>query len=63
MHWFETADLKFMPFAVEAVQWVVDKGLKIALCSGGPRDEIKLKLKRKGLDKYFETIKDGEYFL
>ena len=56
IEWFQNKELKLMPFAVEAAQWVVNKGLKIALCSGGPRDEILLKLKRTGLDKYFEAI-------
>jgi HAD superfamily hydrolase (TIGR01509 family) len=56
IEWFQNEELKILPFAVETVEAVKAKGLKVAICSGGPRDEVHLKLERTGLAKYFEVV-------
>ena len=56
IEWFQSGDLPLMPFAREAVEYFQAKGLKLAICSGGPRDEVHLKLKRKDLAKYFPVV-------
>jgi HAD superfamily hydrolase (TIGR01509 family) len=57
--WFSEEELSFTPFAEEAVRYCLDSGYKIGLCSGGPREEVMLKIKRKGLDAYFDIIVTG----
>ena len=57
--WFGKESLKPMPHAKEAVQFFIDKGLKIAVCSGSPEEEIKLKLRKTGLDKFSLIITSG----
>ncbi|MDD3032402.1 MAG: HAD family phosphatase [Candidatus Pacebacteria bacterium] len=55
--WFSTKELGLMPFAREIVEYFFNNpNYKVALCSGGPRDEVILKLKRNDFLKYFEVI-------
>lgn len=56
IEWFKAKDLPLMPFAREAVEFFQGLGLKLAICSGGPRDEIHLKLEKKDLAKYFPVV-------
>jgi HAD superfamily hydrolase (TIGR01509 family) len=56
IEWFESGDLPLMPFAREAIEFFQGLNLKLAICSGGPRDEVHLKLKRKDLVKYFPVV-------
>ena len=48
-----------MPYAKESVEFFLNKNLKTALISGGPRDEVILKLKRTGLFPLFSVILSG----
>jgi HAD superfamily hydrolase (TIGR01509 family) len=56
--WFEEKKLNYMPFAKEVVEFF-SSNFKIALCSGGPREEIILKLKNAELIEYFPIIVAG----
>ncbi|MDD3085003.1 MAG: HAD family phosphatase [Candidatus ainarchaeum sp.] len=55
--WFSTKEINLMPYARELVEYFFNnQNYKIALCSGGPRDEVILKLKRNDFLKYFEVV-------
>jgi beta-phosphoglucomutase len=54
--WFSEGKIKLMPYVAEAVDYFLKKGLKTAIASGGPRGEVRLKLKRLGLLDKFEAI-------
>jgi len=56
--WFSEQKLKYMPHAREAAEFFSSK-FKIALCSGGPRDEVLLKLEKAELIQYFPVIVTG----
>ena len=56
IEWFSSRELPLMPFARQAVEFFKGKVEGLALASSGPRGEIELKLKRTGLDRYFEVI-------
>ncbi|MDD5752914.1 MAG: HAD family phosphatase [Candidatus Pacebacteria bacterium] len=56
--WFEEKKLNYMPFAKEAVEFF-SSNFKTAICSGGPKDEIILKLKNAELIEYFPIIVAG----
>lgn len=56
IEWFSTKQLEFMPYAREAVEHFLNKGYRVALASGGPREEVILKLKRMGILHLFKTI-------
>ena len=56
IEWFKHKDLSLMPFAREAIEFFKSLSLKLAICSGAPRDEVHLKLKRKDLTKYFPVV-------
>jgi HAD superfamily hydrolase (TIGR01509 family) len=56
MQWFKEEALERKPFAEEAVKKAIEAGFKVAVCSGGPEDEILLKLKNVGLRDYFKTV-------
>lgn len=59
MEWFKEKELNFMPFAKEAIIWCKEKGYRVALCSGGSRDEVMIKLERKNLESCFEKVVAG----
>ncbi|MDD4409468.1 MAG: HAD family phosphatase [Candidatus Pacebacteria bacterium] len=54
--WFREKELSFTPFAEESVRFCRDNGYAVALCSGGYKEEVMLKLERKGLADYFDII-------
>ena len=56
IEWFHHEELNLMPYAKEAVEFFKNKGLMIGLASGGPKDEIILKLKRVNLFYLFPVI-------
>jgi HAD superfamily hydrolase (TIGR01509 family) len=57
MQWFSTEKLQLMPFVVEAIEYFNQLQLRPAVCSGAPKDEILLKLRRSSLSKYFNPDK------
>lgn len=57
--WFETKSLQCMPFAKEAVEYFHHKNFKLACASGGPRDEVVLKLKKVDLLSLFQYVISG----
>jgi HAD superfamily hydrolase (TIGR01509 family) len=57
--WFREEELSKMIMAEEAVKYCLDNGYQVALCSGGDIDEVRLKLERSGLLKYFDIITCG----
>lgn len=59
MKWFLTEQLQLMPFAEEVLQHVAKKELLLACASGGPRDEVQLKLKQVGLLPFFKYVVTG----
>ena len=58
LQWFSEKKLNYMPYAKEAAEFFSSK-FKVALCSGGPRDEILLKLENAELIQYFPIIVAG----
>lgn len=58
IEWFQTKELKLLPYAKEAVEFF-SKTAKIAVASGGPKDEVVLKLKRINFYHYFPVITAG----
>ncbi|MCD6402385.1 HAD family phosphatase [bacterium] len=59
LQWFKEKEIELMPYAKESVEFFLNKNLKTALISGGPRDEVILKLKRTGLFPLFSVILSG----
>ncbi len=57
--WFAEKPLKLMPYAWEALEFFVKNNLKVGLASGGPKDEVMLKLERLNLLQFFEIIVSG----
>ncbi|HPC30456.1 MAG TPA: HAD family phosphatase [Candidatus Paceibacterota bacterium] len=59
--WFSEKPLPLMPYAKEAVEYFsLDPRFKVALCSGGDREEILTKLKMNDFLKYFSVIVAGD---
>lgn len=54
--WFENWDLTEMPYAKESIDFFKNSGLKMAIASSGIPEEIKIKLRRMGLDGKFEEV-------
>ncbi|MDD4358641.1 MAG: HAD family phosphatase [Candidatus Pacebacteria bacterium] len=55
--WFSTKAISLMPFAKETIDYFYNnRSYKIALCSGGSREEVLLKLQKNNLLKYFSVI-------
>ena len=59
IEWFRTKSLQLMPYAKQIVQHFQKKGYKLACASGGPRDEVLLKLKKTDLLSFFHTVVSG----
>lgn len=57
--WFNKEYLRILPFAEDAIKFFVNKKIKTAIVSGGPRKETILKLERSGLRNLFEKIITG----
>jgi HAD superfamily hydrolase (TIGR01509 family) len=58
--WFNEKAMPLMPFAREAVEYFINNPqFKIALCSGGDREEIITKLEKNDFVKYFSVIVAG----
>lgn len=57
--WFNEKSMPLMPFAKEAVEYFISNQFKVALCSGGPREEIMIKLEKNDFVKYFPVIVAG----
>lgn len=60
INWFESKELKLMPFAREALELLEkNKKYKLAVASGGPEKEVILKLKKTNLYSFFQVIASG----
>lgn len=58
--WFNEKAMPLMPYAKEAVEYFInDPRFKVALCSGGDREEIITKLEKNDFLKYFPIIAAG----
>lgn len=53
---FATKDIRLMPYAAEALNYFKQKGLKIALVTASPRDNVKIIFGRNGLGQYFDAM-------
>ncbi len=53
---FATKDIRLMPYAEEALTYFKQKGLKIALVTASPRDNVKIIFGRNGLGRYFDAM-------
>ena len=53
---FSTKDIRLMPYAAEALAYFKRKGLKIALVTASPRDNVKIIFERNGLGHYFDEM-------
>jgi beta-phosphoglucomutase len=53
---FSTKDIRLMPHAAETLEYFKNKGLKIALVTASPRDNVKIIFERNGLGHYFDTM-------
>ncbi|MFA5009100.1 MAG: HAD family phosphatase [Candidatus Paceibacterota bacterium] len=59
--WFSEKPMPLMPFAKEVVEFFVNNPqFKVALCSGGDREEIITKLEMNDFLKYFPIIAAGD---
>lgn len=59
LEWFRSEELKLLPYAKEVVEFFINKGMKVAIASGGPKDEVFLKLKRINFYSLFSVITAG----
>jgi len=58
--WFNEKAMPLMPFAKEVVEYFTSNPqFKVALCSGGSREEIMTKLEKNDFVKYFPVIIAG----
>lgn len=57
--WFHEKQLQLMPYAREAVEYFLKKKLQLACASGGPRNEVELKLQKVGLLASFQNVVSG----
>lgn len=46
LKWFRSKPIKLMLYARESIKFFADRGIKFAICSGGPKNEVLLKLRR-----------------
>lgn len=53
---FANKDINLMPYAAEALEYFKNKGLKIALVTASPRDNVRLVFNRNGLGHYFDVM-------
>jgi HAD superfamily hydrolase (TIGR01509 family) len=53
---FSTKDIRLMPYAAETLEYFKSKGLKIALVTASPRDNVKIIFERNGLGHYFDAM-------
>lgn len=58
--WMGTKPLKILPFAVEIIEFLKNKGIKLVVVSGAPKEETEVKLKRSRLSSLFEIIISGD---
>lgn len=52
--WFRTENLYWMPYARSAINFFKGKGLKVAVATSSPKEEMHLKLRRAGAEKLFD---------
>lgn len=60
LKWFKEKKLKQMPYAKQAVNFFTKKGLKTAVCTGSPKEEALIKLRKIGLVNTFHKIITGD---
>ena len=59
--WFNEKTMPIMPYAKEAVEYFSSNpSFKVALCSGGDREEVVTKLEKNDFLKYFPVITAGD---
>ncbi len=56
MHWLRTNEVPLMPYAREAIEHFAIKGIRLAVASGGPREEVELKLRKMKIFSMFDVI-------
>ncbi len=56
MSWFKVNKISLMPYAMEAIEFFSRKGARLALASGGSKEEVELKLKKTGILDMFDVI-------
>ena len=59
MTWFHTKPFPLMPYAFEAINFFLERNIKIACASSGTKDEVHLKLKKSGFLSLFPIIATG----
>lgn len=57
--WVKSRKLKRMAYARETVDFFLNRGIKVAVAGGAPRDEVLIKLKRTNLYTFFKAIVSG----
>jgi HAD superfamily hydrolase (TIGR01509 family) len=58
--WLEKREIKLMPHASEAVYFFIRKDIKVAVASGGPKEEVLMKLKKLKIFSLFPVIVGGD---
>jgi len=53
---FRTTDIELMPFALEFIQFVYEKGLTLAVVTASPKIDVEAIFERNGLAKYFSLF-------
>lgn len=53
---FRTTDIELMPFALEFIQFVYEKGLTLAVVTASPKIDVEAVFERNGLAKYFSLF-------
>jgi beta-phosphoglucomutase-like phosphatase (HAD superfamily) len=57
--WLRANAIPLMPYAKEAVNCFIAKGIPVAVASGGTPEEVELKLRKTGLRDFFHTVVSG----
>jgi HAD superfamily hydrolase (TIGR01509 family) len=56
MKWFRGREIRLMHYAREGMELFIKKGIRVAVISSSPRDELELKMKRLGIDSIPEFM-------
>jgi len=57
---FKLKPPKFIPYARESIKFFINRKIKLAIATGGPRNEVILKLKRVKLYSLFPVVSGNE---
>jgi HAD superfamily hydrolase (TIGR01509 family) len=53
---FGTEEIVLMPYAEEAIKYFFDRNFSLAICTGGHKQEVDIKLRNNNLRNYFSSI-------